>query len=85
MQTKVSSCSRQFPLLGRGLVIGLEPANAVRSVAANVSRIAVRSSDLICGKDVKVVGTDVEVEEWEFRKDVICEVFDPAKTNLAAL
>ena len=43
-------------------MVGLEADNAVTRVAANFSKIANRSSDLICGADVEVVGINAEVE-----------------------
>jgi hypothetical protein len=65
-------------------------------VFANLSRIAVRSSCLICGADDEIVGTGVEVEGWDGECEVKCEVFEddvedkmfegvePANMNFAA-
>jgi hypothetical protein len=67
------------------LLFGLDPAKAVTSVDANFSKIADKSSDLICGAEVKVVGTEVNVKaEPEVCKFVVREVAIPANTNFAA-
>ena len=50
-------------MVDRGALVGFEPARVVTRVAANLSRIAKKSSDLIWGADVNVVGADVNVEE----------------------
>jgi hypothetical protein len=66
-------------------------------VFANLSRIAVRSSCLICGADDEIVGTGVEVEGWDGEcevegedvegdvEDEMIEVVELANTNFAAL
>ena len=81
---QISSCFGQSPVFSQGVLVGFEPAKVVMRVAVNFSRIAKRSSNLIWGADVDVVGTEVEVKEWELRSDVVSEVFEPAKMNLAA-
>jgi hypothetical protein len=65
-------------------------------VVANLLRIAVRSSCLICRADDKIVGTEVEVEGWDVECEVECEDVqgdvedemiegvEPANTNFAA-
>jgi hypothetical protein len=66
------------------LLFGLDPAKVVMSVDANFSKIVYTSSDLICGANVEVVGTEVDVEaEPKVCKFVACEVAIPAKTNFA--
>jgi hypothetical protein len=69
---------------------------AVMIVFANLSRIAVRSSCLICGADDEIVGTGIEVEGWDgecevevedVEGEVEVETFEgvePANTNFAA-
>ena len=47
----------------RGALLGLEPANAVMRVDANFSKSAFKSSVLMCGADIEVKGTEVDVED----------------------
>ena len=64
--------------------MGFVPAKVVMRVAVNFSRIAMRSSDLIWGDNVEVVGIDEEPAECGLSREVESEMIDPAKMNFAA-
>jgi len=63
-------------LFVRGVKVEFDAAIAVMIVFANLSKIAVRSSCLICGADDEIGGGDVDVEGCDEECEAECDVED---------